>query len=67
MKRIILHLVGIVLLLPCVLLLNDSEDCDLLINFIGLCWLLLLCVLAHTKLGKWFIKELEQIYNIHKD
>lgn len=67
MKRIILHLVGIVLLLPCVLLLNDSEDCDLSINFIGLCWLLLLFVLAHTKLGKWFIKELEQIYNIHKD
>lgn len=52
MKRIILHLVGIILLLSCVLLLNDSEDCDLLINFIGLCWLLLLCVLAHTKLGK---------------
>jgi hypothetical protein len=65
MKRIILHLVGIILLLPCVLLLNDSQD--LSINFFGLCWLLLLYVLAHTKLGKWFIKELEQIYNIHED
>lgn len=55
-----MNVVGFVLLLPCLLLVNESEDCDLTINFFGLFWLIMLFVLAQTKIGKWYIKELEK-------
>lgn len=57
-KSVVLHIIGFILLIPCLLIVNESEDCDLTLNFIGLCWIVILFILAHTKLGRWYIKEL---------
>lgn len=59
-KSIILHVIGFILLLPCLLIVSENENCDFTLNFIGLCWIVILIILAQTKIGKWYIKKLEK-------
>lgn len=54
MKRVRLHLVAFVMLMPCILLVNDGEA---VYNFIGLAWIFVLCCISCTSKGKRFIRS----------
>lgn len=46
------------ILLPCILLVNESET--VIPNIIGLCYVCLLYLSSRTKFGKLFISKLEK-------
>ena len=54
MKRVRLHLVAFVMLMPCALMFNSGEA---VYNFIGVAWFFILCCLGSTDKGKRFIRS----------
>lgn len=54
MKRVRLHLIAFALLLPCMMAFNEGK---LVLNFLGLAWILVLFFLSSTMKGKRFIRD----------
>ena len=52
-------IIAVVLLLPCLLVFNESYT--IIPNLVGLAYMLLLVILSKTKVGKAFSKRIERI------
>lgn len=58
MRTILTFIVGMVVISPCLLILNESDDFKP--NLGGLLWLMILCIVRHTKVGIWAINKVVQ-------
>lgn len=58
MRTIMTFIVGMVVIAPCLLILNESGDFKP--NLVGLLWLVILCIIGRTKVGIWAINQVVQ-------
>lgn len=55
-------LIAILLFLPCLLVLNESDT--VVPNIIGMVYIVLLSCKAQTEKGKGFVRKLEKIFEV---
>ena len=58
MRTILTLIVGMVVISPCLLILNESGDFKP--NLGGFLWLVILCIIGRTKVGNWAINQVVQ-------
>lgn len=61
-KKIIIFVAAMILVLPCMLIFNESDS--IWLNFAGLGWLWILITLSRTKYGKKYLKMFYRMFNI---
>ena len=55
MRTILTLIVGMVVISPCLLIINESDDFKP--NLVGFLWLVILCIIGRTKVGNWAINQ----------
>lgn len=61
MKKVIAFIVLAIIVAPCILIFNESDN--IWLNFIGLGWLWILVILSRTKCGKKHLKTLYGMFS----
>lgn len=58
-------IVSMVVISPCLLIFNESGN--FLPNFVGFLWIVVLCIIGRTKVGKLAIREVEKANKLIED
>lgn len=61
MKKVIAFIVLAIIVAPCILIFNESDN--IWLNFIGLGWLWILIMLSRTKFGKKHLKTHYEMFD----